>query len=297
MKAAIIGVNGYLGRNLAYAMSELNWDIVGYGTKEESLVDGLKYSKADICSQEDVERIDTEVDFIFFFASKTGTFQAYEDYTGFIGINEVGLLNVLSLIRRRGAGCRVVFPSTRLVYKGQQGKPLKEVDPKEFKSIYALTKFFGEQSLQQYQSYFGIPFTVFRICVPFGDMSNSGYSYGTVGFFLNMARQGKNISLYGDGLLSRTFSHTYDISMQMLKSLEKPESINEVFNISGETFSLKDVAELIALKYNVGVTHAAWPERDALIESGDTIFDGSKLEEICGYKSKFKFSEWLKTVE
>ena len=49
--------------------------------------------------------------------------------------------------------------------------------------------------------YFHSHFTIFRICVPYGNLIDELYSYGTIGFFINRAMKGQNITIYGDGSL------------------------------------------------------------------------------------------------
>ena len=65
-----------------------------------------------------------------------------------------------------------------------------------------------------------------------------------------------------------------------------------MFNIGGEDYSLKEMAELIAKKYDVGVDYVPWPDVALKIESGDTVFDDQKIRS-CNIKfSGMKFSEW-----
>ena len=296
MKAAVIGVNGFLGQHLAHHLHQQGWEVHGYGRKARALIPLRSYKVIDLTSRDDIKNIDTEVDFIFYFSGVTGTYKAYDDYEKYIDVNEKGLLNILSLLRERKSKSRIIFPSTRLVYKGVESIPLKEEDEKEFKTIYALTKWFGEQVLQHYAVYFNIPYTIYRICVPYGNIFNSQYSYGTIGFFLSNARAGKNITLYGDGSLKRTFTYVTEISSQIFQSVVKQDSVNKIYNITGETFSLKEVALAIAKKYEVELEYKKWPENDKLIESGDTIFDGSKIQQLINYKTRYTFSKWLQDL-
>lgn len=296
MKAAVIGVNGFLGQHLAHHLHQQGWEVHGYGRKAQALIPLRSYKVIDLTNTDDIKNIDTEVDFIFYFSGVTGTYKAYDDYEKYIDVNEKGLLNILSLLRERKSKSRIIFPSTRLVYKGVESIPLKEEDEKEFKTIYALTKWFGEQVLQHYATYFNIPYTIYRICVPYGNIFNSQYSYGTIGFFLSNARAGKNITLYGDGSLKRTFTYVTEISSQIFQSVVKQDSVNKIYNITGETFSLKEVALAIAKKYEVELEYKKWPENDKLIESGDTIFDGSKIQQLINYKTRYTFSKWLQDL-
>ena len=69
---------------------------------------------------------------------------------------------------------------------------------------------------------------------------------------------------------------------------------NDVFNVGGENYSLKEMALLIAKKYGVGVDYVPWPQIALRTESGDTVFDSSKLDRAIGSFVTHKFADWVK---
>ena len=58
-----------------------------------------------------------------------------------------------------------------------------------------------------YNNMYGIPYTVFRICLPYGTLVPEASSYGTAEFFMKKATAGENITLYGDGKQRRTITY------------------------------------------------------------------------------------------
>jgi UDP-glucose 4-epimerase len=296
MKAAVIGANGYIGKHLAFYLQQQGWQVSGYGRSAQ--VDPLlnQYTVMDVASKADYQVLDAEVDMVFYFAGITGTIRAYDEYEQYTNVNEKGLLHLLDTLRSRQSKARVIFPSTRLVYRGMAGLALPENAEKEFKTIYALTKWFGEQVLQQYAQYFNIPYTIFRICVPYGNLLGDAYSYGTTGFFLNRAKAGQDITLYGDGSQRRTFTHVADICKQLVAAVHQPASVNQVFNTGGENFSLKEIADKIAAKYKVNAQLVPWPPVDEKMESGDTVFDDTKLRDLTGVELDYSFDGWLQEM-
>ena len=203
------------------------------------------------------------------------------------------MLNLLEAIRNSQYRPKMIFPSTRLVYKGVD-KALKETDEKETKTIYAVNKIACEGLLQAYKASFDIPYTVFRICIPYGNLLSSDYSFGTVGFFIKMAKSGKDITLYGGGHIKRTFTHMEDLCYQLVEGAFNPDSNGEIYNIGGETFSLREVAEIVAAKFNVNVVDVPWPERDLRIESNHTYFDDTKIRSLIHidkYRNLIDFSK------
>lgn len=289
-RCAIIGSNGYIGRHLTIYLRELGIHAACYDIHDQVIFDN--YQTVDLTNIKQVESINFNVDYIFMMSGLTGTFNGFDNYRDYIEINEIGLLNVLDVIRHSSFRPRIIFPSTRLVYKGVD-RPLKENDAKEAKTIYALNKLACENLLGMYQNNFEIPYTILRLCLPYGNLHSEEYSYGTVGFFVKMASQGKYITLYGDGSLKRTFTHIEDLCYQFVTCGLSPKAENGTFNIGGETLSLKVAANIVAQKYSTDLSFIPWPEKDLRIESGHTYFDDSHIQSILnGYQYK-KLSDFF----
>lgn len=289
-KVAIIGANGYIGKHLNYYLQQMCIIPMCYDIQEE---ERENYKRVDLTDKASVKVVDLNVDYIFLFAGLTGTYAGFDKYETFININEIGLLNLLDTIRNSEYRPKIIFPSTRLVYKGVD-KPLKEGDEKETKTIYAVNKMACEGLLQAYKFSFDIPFTVFRICIPYGNMLSTDYSFGTVGFFIKQSKAGNDITLYGGGKIKRTFTHIEDLCYQIVEGAFREESNGEIYNIGGETLTIKEVAGVIAGRFGTNVKAVEWPERDLRIESSHTYFDDTKIRTLLNfgeYKKLFDFSK------
>ena len=292
MRCAVIGGKGFLGKHLVYYLKKKGHQVLSYDIVE-SEEEG--YARIDMTDANSVASMDLDVDYVFMFAGLTGTYAGFDAYEKYVAINEMALLNLLDAIRKSSFRPKVIFPSTRLVYKGED-KPLKEEDEKESKTIYAANKITCEGYLQAYRDSFDIPYTVFRICIPYGNLLSNDYSFGTVGFFIKQAKAGKDITLYGGGSIKRTFTHMEDLCYQVIEGAFAKGSDGGIYNVGGETLSLKDAAEIIARKYGVKVTAVLWPERDLRIESDHTYFDDTKIQALLGgitYKRLEDFSKDL----
>lgn len=297
-RSIVFGANGYLGRHLVKALIEANFDVDAYGIEAESADNIPNYKYLDCVDIAALEKIDLQVDLIFIFAGMTGTFSGFEDYQRFLQVNDLVLLNILNAVRKSNSKARLVFPSTRLVYKGVENTPLIETDEKEAKTIYAQNKLSCESYLHMFSDIFNINYTIFRICVPYGNLLSNDYSYGTIGFFLKKAQLGENITLYGNGQLKRSFTHVGDIVALMLSAVRHKGSIGQIYNIGSEdNLSLKDVALMIADKYNLRLNFIDWPAEALAIESGDTIFDDSKLKSLIDVKYRYNLTSWVNSLD
>lgn len=278
MKCAIIGAKGYIGRHLEYYLINQGHHVESYDIIE---CNNKNYTQCNLLDKESISRINLNVDYIFIFAGLTGTHIGFEKYEEYVNVNELGLLNLLNKIKETHFRPKIIYPSTRLIYKGQN-KALCETDEKETRSIYAVNKLACEGYLEAYFRYYNIPYTVFRICVPFGNMLNNDYSFGTIGFFINQCKNNRKITLYGKGEYKRTFTSMHDLCYQIVEATFSPKSTGEIFNIGGITYSLYDAASYIAKHYNAEVSMIEWPEKDLKIESGSTFFDDTKIKSIIG---------------
>lgn len=278
-KCAIIGSKGYIGKHLEYYLKQKKNDVVCYDVVES---EDVNYHRCDLTDFESVRRIiDLKVDYIFMFAGLTGTYVGFDKANIFVNVNEMGLINLLNCIRESKYRPKIIFPSTRLIYKGAD-KALKEDDEKETKTIYAVNKIACENLLYAYRQNFDIPYTIFRICVPFGNMFSDDYSFGTIGFFIRQASNDRRITLYGDGSIKRTFTSMHDLCKQIVEVGMERVSDGEIYNIGGYTYSLRNAAEIIASYYKAEISFISWPERDLKMESGSTYFDSSKIERVMG---------------
>lgn len=295
MKVILIGAGGYIGSNLAAYFREKGVELLLFDkpstSQELDLPKSDSFLPLDISDIHSVQRVDWHVDAVILLAGLTGTHQSIENAAEYIKVNEIGLVNVLQAIVQSGAKPHFLYPSTRLVYKGKKGM-IGEAGEKEARTVYAANKISAEQLLHLYADYFGILHTVFRICVPYGNLVDVPFSFGTVGFMMRQAAQGV-IQLYGKGEPRRTFTHIEEIARVFFTSIHNPLFYHETFNIGGEDLSLKEVAELLSVKTGAQIVFKEWPRRDTLIESGDTVFDATKLESIMGGGSRHCIKDWI----
>lgn len=293
-KISIIGANSYIARNIIYMLKfkfKSNISLSLYDYEKKHIDAASNYLSVNILDGNSIKKIDMDCDIIFMFVGKTGSVNGFDNFSTFIDINEKSLLYILNEYRRQDSHAKIIFPSTRLVYKGKREQQ-REDDEKEFKTIYAINKFACEQYLEQYNRAFDVKYCIFRICIPYGTMIKDASSYGTAEFMLNKAKKGENIVLYGDGSARRTLTHISDLCNILIQGAFNEKCTNDVFNIGGEDYSLKEMAGVIAKRYNVGIDYVQWPDMAAKIESGDTVFDDTKLQNCCNIIYNMKFAEW-----
>lgn len=296
MKITIIGSNSFIARNYIYTLiKEGNHEIFCYDRESDQKDFKLNYTSIDISKKTDIEKINYDVDVIYYFVAITGTHDGFENPSLYIKINEIALVEFISTYIEKKSKAKIVYPSTRLVYDGSN-QPLKEDANKKFKTIYAINKYAAEEYLKIYANSYNISFVILRICVPFGSLIPNASSYGTLEFMLNKAKNSENITLYGDGDIKRTFIHISDLC-EVFKRCANIKDINPIYNVGGWTYSLNEVATLIAGLYNVEVDYMEWPEKALMIETGDTMFDSTALDNSIDMEYKISINDYITKLQ
>ncbi|MEG0577627.1 MAG: NAD(P)-dependent oxidoreductase [Bacilli bacterium] len=295
---SIVGANSFLGRNFykyimdMEGMESENIFLYDVQDKFSDKNENQNYEKIDFLNKSSLEKMNFNVDAILVFIGKTGTIVGFEKYADFIKINEEILLNILNCYNEKKSNAKLIYPSTRLVYKNSDIK-VKENAEKELKSVYAITKYAAEQYIQLYHHAFGLQYCIFRICVPFGTLLENNGNYGTFSFFIDNAQKGKNISVYGDGSICKTYTCMGDLCHILFQGVINDKLKSDVFNIGGDSKSLLEIANMIAKKYNVEVENTAWPKLAEIVDGGSVTLDSAKLDKIIDYTYQTINEEFL----
>lgn len=280
----VLGSTGYIGSHIIKVLGSN-----GYQIQSDASLKGCKY---DLSDSSLANLFDWDVSTVFFLAGRSGTKASFSDPSSYIRDNVNVLTNVLSAIRSSGAKPRIVYPSTRLVYKGSNSI-LPESSKKECRTLYSALKTCCESILEAYHFAFDIPYTVIRIGVPYGNMHGKPYSYGTIGIMAKQALGDGRITLFGNGALIRTFTHINDLCYAIILAAESANASCKVLNLSGENKTLHEVASLIATKLGATVSQINWPDEDLRIESGSTAFDDKEIIKAIGPFQRYNLSDWI----
>lgn len=278
LKFSIIGANSSLARNFVYFLQDKNIELNLYDIQDKQF-DGLEnYLQINFHDVNDVNKIEFDCDAVFVFIGLTGAALSMNEANRFIDINEKILVNILDAIKRRNAKCKIIYPSSRLVYKDVDHK-LKETDSLEAKSVYALNKIFAENILRLYQQLFDIKYTIFRIAIPFGELNPSSNKYGILAALVEQSKKGE-ISLYGDGSGIRTFTHVLNICEALYFGGTSTTTDNQIFNIGGKAYTLFEIAKLISKINESKIVFYPWPEDLIKVEVKNGHLDSSKLDKL-----------------
>lgn len=158
--------------------------------------------------------------------------------------NLLGTIRMLSLARRHRVR-KVVFSSSGgIVYGKAQSIPIAEDHRTEPLCSYGITKLAIEKYLQLYQYLQHLDSVVLRCSNPYGEGQDGSRPQGAVGVFLSRLKQGKPITIWGDGLVIRDYVYVKEIADAFVLATEI-DTPSRVFNIgTGVGTSLNELIKI-----------------------------------------------------
>ncbi len=223
LQALVTGGAGFIG---SYVVRELLAQ--GYTVrvldnltsgKAERLPKGVEIIQKDIRNYEDVLSVLHEGDTVFHLAALTSVPGSLETPLPYHMTNIMGTYNVLEAARVRHAR-GVIFSSSAAVYGSQEGLLSEDTMPHP-ESPYATQKLIGETLCESYALQYGLPCIALRYFNVYGTGNHEEGSYAPVtARFLKAKREGKHLSVVGDGEQTRDFIHVTNIAQANVQAVE-----------------------------------------------------------------------------
>ena len=298
-RSVITGGAGFLGSHLAERLLAEGHDVIVLDnllTGDVSNVEPLFKDKAFSFVKYDVTNyihVEGKVDFIFHFASPASP-KDYLDYPiQTLKVGSLGTHKALGLAKAKNAV--FLLASTSEVYGDPQVHPQKEsywgnVNPVGPRGVYDEAKRFAEAMTMAYHRYHGVQTRIVRIFNTYGPRMrlNDGRALPT---FMTQALLGKEITIFGDGSQTRSFTYVSDLVdgiYRLARSQEtEPTNIGNPREMSIREFAQK-VRELTGSKSKV--VERPLPVDDPKVRQPDITKARAKL----GWEPKVSLEEGLK---
>ena len=245
-RLVVTGGAGFVGSHLVERLAERNEVVVLDDFSSGSLQNlahvpaRVKVVRGSILDGRAVRKAFKDADVVFHLAALTSVPESLKDPLRYAEANVMGTLNVLTSAREAGAD-RVVFASTCAIY-GRAAGPLHEDLPPDPVSPYAVTKLACEHFCRSLSGG-GTAAVALRLFNVYGPRQSSGSSYaGVVARFVRAARDGKSLTLYGDGRQTRDFVYAADVAEAFERAATVRGAAGGVFNVgSGTKTSILDL--------------------------------------------------------
>lgn len=251
---------------------------------------GVEYIVGDIRNREEVDRAMQGVDGVFHMAALPRVVYSVEQPKETHDVNVNGTLNVLLSARDNGVK-RVVFSSSSSAAGDQprESYPIKEDGVVKMPlAPYALHKFIGEHYCRIFAELYNletVSLVYFNVYGPFCD-PDGAYAL-VIGRFLQQKKEGKPLTIRGDGEMYRDYTHVSDVVEANILAMTKDTvGKGDIINAGyGRPYSVNDVAALIG-----GPTVMV----DALPgEMKYTEADNTKAKELLGWEPKIGLEDGI----
>jgi nucleoside-diphosphate-sugar epimerase len=203
-----------------------------------------KFINIDVNNYNDIASImlTYKFDYVFHYAAMVGVKRTIENPLEVL--NDIkGIQNILELSKNTGVK-HVYFSSSSEVYGEPVELPQNELTtPLNSKLPYAIVKNVGEAFLKSFSYTHGLNYTIFRFFNTYGPKQSIDF---VLSKFISSAIKNEAITIYGDGLQTRTFCYIDDNIEATLRCLNEGLHINDVVNIGSDfEVTIKELAHLV----------------------------------------------------
>jgi len=248
MKVLVTGGAGFIGSHLVALLVQKGIDVRVLDSlisgKRERVTDGAQFIKGDIRDCEALKSAIDGITHVVHLAALVSVEESMKDPVSFNDVNVAGTENVLFAAHEAGV-TRFVYATSAAVYGDDPSLPKMEAGALRSQSPYAFSKIMNELQAEMYGRIFGLPTVGLRFFNVYGPGQMGNHPYASViPRWIEMTKEGKPITIYGDGTQTRDFVHVRDVAEAIYSALVSNEK--GVFNIaSGKETSLNDLMKII----------------------------------------------------
>jgi len=230
MRLLVTGGSGFIGSHVVDALIAANHEVVVYDqSKSTYFNERATFIEADINDEEALLSASKGCDVIYHFAAIADIGEAISKPAKTFQVNVMGTLNVLEAARQNNIK-RVIFASSIYVYSNKG-------------AFYRTSKRTCEELIEDYNSEFGLNYTILRFGSLYGpraDESNSVYQ------LISQALASNSMTYKGTGSEKREYIHALDGAGAAVEMLS-PEFNNQIIHLTGhERMTTRDMMEMIA---------------------------------------------------
>jgi len=297
----VTGGAGFLGSHLSDALLRRGDSVVvidDFSTGNRKNLEHLGESKSLKIIEHDVFfPIDLDVDGIFNLASPASPIQYQKSPVKTSKTNVLGAINMLELATSKKI--KILQSSTSEVYGDPSISPQVEsywgnVNPVGIRSCYDEGKRVVETLFFDYHRQYGLEIKIARIFNTYGPKMdvNDGR---VVSNFLAQAINGQPLTIYGDGLQTRSFCYVDDLIAGLIALMDSPESITGPINIGNPNeFTMLDLAQKVLQVTNSKskIEFRALPSDDPKQRKPDIAL----ARNLLGWEPKVELTEGLERM-
>lgn len=294
-KAVVTGGAGFIGSHLVDALVERGYDVHVVdtyvdGKKEDRMNAKATYHEIDVRSTDALGPIFSGTDVVFHTAAIPRVPYSVEHPVETTDQNIMGTVSVLAASAKAKVR-RVVYSSSGSAYGDQDVLPLVETMPANPVNPYGLQKYAGELFAKIWPTIYGVETVSLRYFNVYGPRLDPTGPYAlAVGAFLLAKKEGRSLTIFGDGTVTRDYTHVRDVvNANMLAAESVSVGKGEAINIgAGRNVTIQYLAELIGGDIVYG------PPR---VEAHDSKADNRRAKELLGWEPTVRLEEGIRELK
>lgn len=316
MKNLITGGAGFIGSHLAEELLKRKQEVVVIDNLSTGSMENIKHLKANprfdchvdtIMNVELMRKLIRDCDIVYHMAAAVGVKYIIDNPLESIETNVKGTEIVLELANTLGKK-KVVVASTSEVYgKDRPGKRIfREDDDRVVGATtisrwsYACAKAMDEFLALAYWREKKLPCVIVRFFNTVGPRQSGMYGM-VVPRFVKHALLDQPITVYGDGLQTRSFTYVTDVVSAVLELARHPKAVGEIFNIGNpKAITIKELAEKVKKMTGSKSVISLIPYEKAYEKGFEDMRhrqpDITKIHDLIGFEPKVDLDEILENV-
>ena len=251
-KIVITGGLGYIGTELCKIYSGVSWNnsivVIDNRFISERVNQirnwNIEFVHGDILNKDLINKYCKDADVVHHLAgitdvprTKTESNEAKDKKIKTVA--QEGTQNILDAINDK---CKIIFPSTHVVYEGVEKKQNEITEDVEVKPVlsYSNSKAFNEEQLKKS----GKNYIILRLGSVYGFSTDTTRLDIMPNLFSKIASQDGTIKLFAGGRQIKSLVPLIDVARCFKEMEENNKVSSEIFNLTKDTVSVKDVAEI-----------------------------------------------------
>ncbi|MBT8231074.1 MAG: SDR family oxidoreductase [Bacteroidia bacterium] len=297
-KILITGAAGFLGSHLSDRFIKEEYHVIGM----DNLLTGSMDNLAHLMSHPNFDfyhhdvtkfvHIPGKLDYILHFASPASPIDYLKMPIQTLKVGSLGTHNLLGLAKAKNA--RMLIASTSEVYGDPLIHPQNEeywgnVNPVGPRGVYDEAKRFMEAMTMAYHTFHGVETRIVRIFNTYGPRMRVNDGRALPAFF-HQAIKGDDITVFGDGLQTRSFCFVSDLIEGIYRLLHSDYAQPVNIGNPNEITILQAAKEVIAITNSTSkIIHLELPKDDPKVRQPDI----SRAKEILDWEPKVSREDGL----
>ena len=240
-KVLVTGGAGFIGTELVQQLHKKGYEITILDKQEKPIgLDHVKYIQGDLSSPARCVMACAGQDYVIHLAAKARIPESFINPDAYFDANVTGTRNILTAASAVGIR-KFVYAGSSSVY-GNNVAPNKPTHKPDTLNYYAMSKLFGEHLCKQYKIMFDLNYNIMRFFTVYSENQPTSLMFGK---FAELVKNGKPVTIHGDGEMRRDYIHVSDVASALIASIESKVK-NDTFNVgTGNNISVNAVVDIL----------------------------------------------------